>query len=159
MILLTGRIVLISLLANIEICDNVFCSHDHHSKINDNYVQLVYALKAASRSFVQVGVKKFKPVPGWNAYCKNKYKMSRSDFLNWIEHGKPRVGYIFEKMKESRKIFVKALNFCKRNRETISNNIIVEIILLLNLIIVSDPRTSGRKLGQEEMRRIYMRMK
>ena len=57
--------------------------------------------------------KKFEVIPGWNTYCKEKYKMARIAFLAWLSHGKIRNGVLFENRKTIRKIFVNALNNVK----------------------------------------------
>ena len=42
---------------------------------------------------------KFKPVPGWNDHCREKYRDARIAFLKWIECGRIRRSALFENMK------------------------------------------------------------
>ena len=72
--------------------------------------------------------KKNKVIPGWNIYCKEKYKMTRIPFLAWLSHGKIRNGVLFENIKTTRKIFVIASKYCKRNENVIRNNILAESV-------------------------------
>ena len=58
---------------------------------------------------------KFRKIPGWNDYVQDFHNVARTNFLSWIDNGRPRCGGIFDNMKESRKQFKKALDFCKKN--------------------------------------------
>ena len=70
--------------------------------------------------------RKFVPVMGWNRFCRNKYSDARLALLEWIKSGKSRNGPIFENMKRTRKIFVNSLNFAKKNKKNIADNILAE---------------------------------
>ena len=54
-------------------------------------------------------------VVGWNRYCRDLYAKAREDFLRWHNNGKLRYGVDFCNMKNSRRCFKNALNYCKQN--------------------------------------------
>ena len=113
------------LLSGIIICDNVGCVSDHRKQIDDCYEQIIRSISEASQDFLYDRNTKFTPVPGWNKYCKVRYSEARVVLIEWISEGKARFGDKFNRMKETRKIFVRSLNYCKKNRDRISNDIIV----------------------------------
>ena len=108
-------------LTDIFICDKIGCIVDHREHIDASYERIINALKEGTRHFVVNKNKKFKAVPGWNVYCKQLYGNARAAFLDWKNYGKIRHGAVYERMKETRKLFVNALNFCKNNVKRISN--------------------------------------
>ena len=63
--------------------------------------------------------KSFKPVPGWNQICKEKHDIARHGFLRWKDEGMPREGNAFHEMKTSRADFRSALNFCRKNEDSL----------------------------------------
>ena len=65
-------------------------------------------------------------MPGWNRYCKARYSEARAALFEWISDGRQRFGDTFEKMKQTRKIFINALNYCKKNKDKISDNVIAD---------------------------------
>ena len=65
-------------------------------------------------------------IPGWNTYCKELYSNARKNLLDWISDGKIRDGPLFDEMKNSRKLFKDALNFCKRNEIEIRKQMFFE---------------------------------
>ena len=67
----------------------------------------------------------FKIVPGWNDNVKNYYRIARNKFIAWLQAGKPLFGVELSEMKESRKHFKNALNFCKKHNEKIVKDKIV----------------------------------
>jgi len=52
-------------------------------------------------------------VPGWTTYVKEKHDIAREAYLDWLWHGKPKMGILFENMKRSRATFKLALRYCK----------------------------------------------
>ena len=113
-------------LMNIDICDKIGCTLDHYDKIDSNFDMILCALHAASENFTSIKRKKFTPVAGWNLYCRGKYSVARSIFIEWVKNDRPRVGDIYERMKSARNEFIDALNYCKRNRDRISNEVIAD---------------------------------
>ena len=62
---------------------------------------------------------KFKPVPGWNAICKEKHEIARTHFLQWKDSGMLVGTPEYDSMKESRSEFRSALHFCRENENNI----------------------------------------
>jgi hypothetical protein len=56
-------------------------------------------------------------IPGWNTYVKEKHESARNAFLIWHDVGKPKYGYHFDAMKQTRAVFKLALRYCKNNVE------------------------------------------
>ena len=106
-------------LSDISICTDVSCKANHSSDIDDIYNILIDSIREASSEFTMIKKVKFKPVPGWNDHCREKYRDARIAFLKWIECGRIRSGALFENMKVTRSLFVRALNWCKRNERRI----------------------------------------
>ena len=99
-------------------CDTNFCNDaDHYLELDSCYDFLINALLSASDFISQRNNTNMhkKHVPGWNEYCQHLYSLSRRNYIEWISHGKPRNGDIFEDMKAARKRFKCALDFCKEN--------------------------------------------
>ena len=107
-------------LCNIDLCNDRDCFLDHSDLIDSNYETIIFALKEGTKPFQFSKNTAFNVVPGWNKFCKNKYRIARDHFLKWLREGKIRYGPLYEQMKCSRKVFVNALNYCKRNKN-ISN--------------------------------------
>ena len=49
--------------------------------------------------------------------CKKKYEEARTKFFKWLSNGRIRSGEIYQQMKDSRKLFQNALNYCKYNEQ------------------------------------------
>lgn len=56
-------------------------------------------------------------VPGWNDIVSDKHKLARQAFLDWVWHGKPRLGPIHLCMRRTRAAFKLALRFCRQHEE------------------------------------------
>ena len=72
-------------------------------------------------------------IPGWNNYCKEKYRLTGEAFLTWLTYGKIRSGPIFVDMKATRKDFVQSLKFCKSIENLIRNNNLVNALRSKNM--------------------------
>ena len=103
-----------SLLRDLNICDKIGCTVDHRNEINEYYNLIVGSILEASEPYCHKIKTKFTPVPGWNTHCRDKYSEAREALLDWIADGKVRSGSKFELMKDRRKVFVNALNYCKK---------------------------------------------
>ena len=67
-----------------------------------------------------------KCIPGWNDQLKDLYIDAKIKLKSWKNMGMPIPSSFHEDMKQSRKIFKKALNKCKRNENNIRNEKMVE---------------------------------
>ena len=65
-------------------------------------------------------------MPRWNRYCKARYSEVHAALFEWISDGRQRFGDTFEKMKQTRKIFINSLNYCKKNKDKLSDNFIAD---------------------------------
>ena len=111
-------------LRNFNICDEIGCNIDHRIEIDECYNLIVNSILDASKDYCYVRKNKFMPVIGWNTHCRVKYQEAREALIEWIADGKVRSGDKFELTKATRKVFVNALNYFKKNSDKISNEII-----------------------------------
>ena len=68
--------------------------------------------------------RKYVQIPVWNVHCRDKYRCARQAFLKWLQNGRVRHGQLYTDMVVTRKSFVSALKYCKRNKEKISDSIL-----------------------------------
>lgn len=118
--------VLENYICDYGICTDRYCVTDHRNAIDNTFDCLLHAMRYGTIDYEYTKLNKFKPVPGWNRHCKQLYHDARSDFINWKSKGKIRHGILYEKMKLSRRLFVNALNYCKVNRQNISNQLLAD---------------------------------
>ena len=113
---------------DIFLCTKNNCNDAKHKfKLDALYDYLCFSLKNASAPFKNTGnVKAFKPVIGWNFHCKELHAIARNAFLAWKNNNKIRSGELFERMKETRSNFKRALDYCKQNETTIKKNKLLE---------------------------------
>jgi exonuclease III len=100
-------------------CADKQCNDESHKLIlNKMYLQIVSILsRGAETSYVDRKAKrKYNYVPGWNRHVSSAHKKARECFQAWILHGKPRSGYIYINMCETRKVFKSKLRYCQTNR-------------------------------------------
>ena len=91
-----------------------------HDQIDHFYETLIFAMKEGTKPFSKIQKKSnFRPVPGWNDVCKERYNLARLEFLKWVQSGKIRSGPLYESMKKTRQNFRNSLKFCKHNAEQI----------------------------------------
>lgn len=101
------------------ICTEVLCNIDHRSDIDSYYRTLLSSMLKFTNEFMNVKSRKFKPVPGWNEYCKLKYTAARDAFVMWKDSGKLRTGILFDNMLLTRKQFKCSLKYCRDNEQNI----------------------------------------
>ena len=101
-------------------CDTHDCNDPSHKSLIDFLTDYLIESLLQSTSVLssQVTVK-FKPVPGWNTICKEKYTNARVLFLQWKERGMVRDGPDYVAMKASRAEFKSALRLCRENESSI----------------------------------------
>ena len=74
----------LELMGNNHLCMDSNCTYQHDAELDVFYKNLVEALTRASSFAEKKYVKKFKPVPGWNDFCRDKFKIARESFLKWV---------------------------------------------------------------------------
>ena len=94
------------------------------TQITACYDLLVEAMIRATYGYRFSSDKRFKPVPGWNSFCKDKYAVARNAFLNWVRNGKIRTGVDFELMLATRKEFRRALRYCRSHEQQIRDSML-----------------------------------
>ena len=116
-------------MARFEVCNVLKCEIDHSLQINHFYAHLVYAFKFATRDLKFKQKSKFKPIPGWNDHCREKYQSARNALFSWIPNGKNTYGPYYDEMTQTRKIFRNALKLCKYQEQQIRDDKLAENIL------------------------------
>ena len=56
-------------------------------------------------------------VPGWNSVVRFKHQIARAAFLMWVNHNRPKSGFVYINMTESRKDFKYVLRQCRHDAE------------------------------------------
>ena len=123
-----------NLFSSINLCYDIKCNVDHAAHIDGVYDMLVKAFHDATNEFTITKAKVFRPVPGWNDFCKDKYKAAREAFLVWLNHGKIRSGALYDTMRYTRKVFVNALKYCRHHENDIRNNKLAESMRSKNML-------------------------
>ena len=76
---------------------------------------------------------KYKSMPGWNEYVKDKHEEARDAFMWWHSYGKPRKGPVFDNMKRCRAQFKYAVRQCKRAGEEYADDAMANTLLSKNI--------------------------
>jgi hypothetical protein len=102
-------------------CRDKFCdSVSHTNLLNDAYNYLVESVKSSSANLISCcTTNRFKAVPGWSERVKSFHNIAREKYLIWNREGRMRLGLTYDRMKESRSNFKKALKDCRRNEDII----------------------------------------
>lgn len=109
-------------LGSLDICDGVNCIAEHGYHLDKCYEKIVGEFRRGTEEYLCISKNKYKPVPGWNEFCKFKHNEARIAFLEWVRDGKNRFGPLFDRMKETRKVFREALKYCKDNAQRIRDD-------------------------------------
>ena len=123
-----------NLFSSINLCYDIKCNVNHAAHIDGVYDMLVKAFHDATNEFTITKAKVFRPVPGWNDFCKDKYKSAREAFLVWLNQGKIRSGALYDTMRYTRKVFVNALKYCRYHENDIRNNKLAESMRSKNML-------------------------
>ena len=67
-------------------------------------------------------------VPGWNNCVSEKHDAAREAYLCWLEVGKPKFGYHFDRMTRTRAVFKLALRYCKNHIEELKADACAEAV-------------------------------
>ncbi|XP_050561669.1 uncharacterized protein LOC126912652 [Spodoptera frugiperda] len=109
-------------------CADVTCSDQNHKMIiNKMYIDIINILtEAAKRSCIVPKRGNFKYVTGWNRHVSGAHRRARLCFQQWVSYGRPRSGYHYNNMCETRKLFKQKLKYCQNNECQIKMDIIAE---------------------------------
>ena len=76
------------------------CSH--HVSVSNYYNQILTCVEAAVNTYIPL--KHYDSstfcVPGWNDLVQDKHHDARSAYLEWLQSGKARSGYLFQRMQK-----------------------------------------------------------
>lgn len=108
-------------------CANTMCNNQSHNKILlEMYNKIVSTLTEASirscKRKLSNNNKKY--ICGWNKHVKAAHSEARFWFQYWVLYNKPRAGYVYDKMCESRKAFKVKLKWCQTNKQQIKMDIL-----------------------------------
>ena len=96
-------------------CKDTGCSNGQHFEaLNVFYEGLVGVLTEASKKLANRRRKQSNQ-PGWNDHVADLHKDARECFVMWCNNGKPRQGWIFDLMRQTRYEFKYALRTVKNN--------------------------------------------
>ncbi|XP_028168859.1 uncharacterized protein LOC114358896 [Ostrinia furnacalis] len=106
-------------------CANRHCSSlDHKLIIDKMYDNIVCTLRGAAIATYEQKKLRNKNVVGWNKYVKSFHSDARRCFQMWVLHGKPKIGYYYDNMKESRKLFKSKIKWCQDNEQKLKMQIL-----------------------------------
>lgn len=114
------------------LCDDPLCTDPTHlSAIDRMYHDITSALKEASSDLCSSKqcANSYKQVLGWNTYCKELHSYARDAYLLWRDNGKPRIGFFYKNMSQTRAQFKLALRQCKSNSNKESANALANKLL------------------------------
>ena len=104
-------------------CRTKGCSDPNHKLLlRNSYEGLIGGFHVAAQDFRFISGRQFNIIPGWNEHCRELYQVARQKFLGWKLGGKLRIGESFENMKNARRNFKRALDYCKSNELKIRND-------------------------------------
>ena len=109
-------------------CKDTECRNEQHFEaLNVFYEGLVGVLTEASKKLSNKR-RKHSNQPGWNDHVADLHKDARECFVMWCNNGKPRQGWIFDLMRQTRSQFKYALRTVKNNenvlrRESLANKL------------------------------------
>ncbi|KAL0860125.1 hypothetical protein ABMA27_010432 [Loxostege sticticalis] len=107
-------------------CDKIGTDSAHRKIIDKMYCNIVTALSQAAAFGRGKGRARLKRVAGWNKHVSDAHREARSKFQNWLCHGKPTTGDIYNDMSYSRRVFKSRLRWCQSDQEQIKMNILAE---------------------------------
>ena len=99
------------LFADGHLCSGYKCNLDHRAHLDSTYKYLINYFKDFTKEFTFHKQRRFTPIVGWIAFCKEKYECARQVFLLWVSNGRIRRGNLFDKTKCTKKAFVKCAVF------------------------------------------------
>ena len=117
---------------SLELCNDPSCTSDHTVQISSYYNKLKEAFLSATYDATRKKVYNFKPIPGWNEHCAQKYNCAKEALLAWIHNGKSRQGFFYENMVNTRKLFKNALKYCKYNQQQLRDEKLATNVLKKN---------------------------
>ena len=112
------------LFADVNLCSRYKCNLDHRALLDRTYKYLINCFKDCTNELTFHKQRKFTPIADWSSFCKEKYECGRQAFLLWVANDGISQGNLFDTMICTRKAFVNALSFCKKNKQIIRNNIL-----------------------------------
>ena len=91
------------------------CNKSFHANIDKFYDDICQCITKATADVIPSRIRKVSDfnVPGWNTYVAEKHDAAREAFLTWVNYGKPKYGFYFDKMKRTRALFKLALRYCR----------------------------------------------
>ena len=102
-------------------CKDTECSNEQHfDALNVFYEGFVGVLIEASKKLSNRR-RKHSNQPGWNDHVADLHKDARECFVMWCNNGKPRQGWIFDLMHQTRSQFKYALRTVKNNENVLRN--------------------------------------
>ena len=104
-------------------CSDANCTNvDHRNDINKFYDNITESMSKASEAIFDnncAGTNRRNnthSIPGWNEHVDELHNIARQSFVEWIVHGKPKHGTVFDDMKRSRARFKYELRCLKRHK-------------------------------------------
>lgn len=109
--------------------NNEFCNrlNDHCRFIDKLYCDIVHILQSGA---IQTADSRFRgsgqqrKIKGWNYLVAEHHLIAKQYFKCWEAAGRPSTGQVYERMRESKKLFKNKIKWCQRNQEMIEMDIL-----------------------------------
>ncbi|KAL0852559.1 hypothetical protein ABMA27_016978 [Loxostege sticticalis] len=110
-----------------DCADKICCNIDHKLKITALYQDIVCALKeSAEGSYNEQKRKKYKCKIGWNKHVRDAHREAQFWYRSWLQYGKPSSGFIYNKMRDSKRYFKAKVKYVQNNESQIKLDIIAQ---------------------------------
>lgn len=108
-------------------CSYGYCNDVCHRNVIDNlYKNIVSILSSAAIDTNKRNVcKQKKPaIIGWNKHVSAAHREARSKFEMWVLYGRPKQGFVYDEMVDSRRVFKSRLKWCQNHNYQLKMNIL-----------------------------------
>lgn len=110
-------------------CADRYCNNpDHRSIIDGLYADIISALSDSSMVGCEMtgGRRRGPRIMGWNKHVGEAHRTARSKFTEWVSCGKPKSGYMFNEMCNSRRVFKSRLKWCQDHQDQIKMDVLAK---------------------------------
>ncbi|CAK1594090.1 unnamed protein product [Parnassius mnemosyne] len=118
-----NRLKLVDFPSECANCADRFCSDRGHRHVLDKlYSDIVAALQGAATLASRGGARWAGGGPriaGWNRHVSEAHREARSKFNDWVLCGRPRSGFLYKEMCDSRRVFKSRLKWCQNHQDQI----------------------------------------
>ena len=113
---------------DLQHCDNVFCEL-HQEQITTLLSDIVQACLCAENNCIPKTGSRSKRVAGWNDLVKGDRQEALYWHHEWDKLSRPKTGDTYQKMKQTRKVYHKSVQLCKKNDSVLKSQKLAEAMM------------------------------